>query len=143
MNWGNKLALGLGIFMLFIICMVAYMFTKQGNDALVDDDYYEKGLNYNEDYTLQQNVLKDQATPTFNQTQTQLIFKLKDSAQYTLNMMCMAKAKSDRKLVGITLGKENLIIIPTLRLEKGRWALALNWSTKTNKYLFKKEIIIP
>lgn len=142
MNWGQKLALGLGIFMLFIVGLGAYMFTKQGNDTLIDDNYYENGLNYSQDYKLQQNAIKDNAIQVVEQSASQLVIKLKDSATYTLSLKRLANAKSDRKLTGNTLGKTNIIVIPLQNFDKGVWALNLVWNTQSQKYMFKKEIVL-
>ena len=39
--------MGMFAFMLFIVGMVIYMFHVHGRDALIEENYYEKGINYN------------------------------------------------------------------------------------------------
>lgn len=45
MNWGTKLVIGMLTFMSFIVVLGILMF-RSTPDPLVDEDYYEKGLNY-------------------------------------------------------------------------------------------------
>ena len=95
MNWGTKIVLGMIAFMLFIIAMVVYMFSVHGNDALVDEDYYEKGINYNQEYNAIQNVLFDKTEPNLSITKNQIIIKLKDSANYEIKLMRPSTVKDD------------------------------------------------
>lgn len=48
MNWGTKLIMGMLSFMSFIIVLAVLMFNSKP-DPLVDEDYYEKGLNYDKE----------------------------------------------------------------------------------------------
>lgn len=47
MNWGTKLIIGMALFMAFIIGLAVFMLNSNA-DPLVDKDYYEKGLKYDE-----------------------------------------------------------------------------------------------
>ena len=63
MNWGTKIVLGLGTFMIFIVCAAIYMVSND-TDTLEEDDYYEKGLSYDDVYDRKQNMQDDDAKPT-------------------------------------------------------------------------------
>ena len=142
MNWGTKLVLGMAIFMSFIIGMVVYMFKHHGNDALVEEDYYEKGINYDKEYDAKSNTLNDEATPEIKQSQSQLIIQLKDAADYQLTLMRPSAKEKDVKSNGKTIGDENLIIIEAGSLDKGLWSLKLEWRSNGKDYLFTKDITI-
>lgn len=142
MNWGTKLVLGMAVFMLFIIGMVVYMFKQHGNDALVEDDYYEKGINYDKEYDAKTNALNDGATPEIKQSQSQLIIKLKDAADYQLTLMRPSAKEKDVKSSGKTIGDENLIIVNLGNLDKGLWFLRLEWQANGKDYLFTKDVTI-
>lgn len=142
MNWGTKIVLGMAAFMLFIISMVVYMFKTHGNDALVEDDYYEKGINYDKEYDAKSNTLNDDAAPVIKISKSQLILQLKDAADYQLTLMRPSEAKKDVTSKGKTIGDANLIIIDAARLDKGLWSLKLEWHAKGKDYLFVKEITI-
>lgn len=142
MNWGTKIVLGMAAFMLFIISMVVYMFKKHGNDALVEDDYYEKGINYNKEYDAKSNTLNDDATPVIKLSKSQVILQLKDEADYQLTLMRPSEAKKDVTSKGKTIGDSHLIIIDATHLVKGLWSLKLEWRSNGKDYLFVKEITI-
>lgn len=142
MNWGTKIILGMIAFMLFIIAMVIYMFSVHGNDALVEEDYYEKGINYDQEYNARQHMIDDQAEPIIKINDNQLIIQLKDSASYELRLMRPALAKDDVKVKGTTIGEANLILLPRKDLHKGLWFLELKWNSNTKDYLFKKNITL-
>ncbi|MFN0256437.1 FixH family protein [Pedobacter ureilyticus] len=142
MNWGAKLVLGMAVFMSFIIGMVVYMFKNHSNDALVEEDYYEKGINYDKEYDAKSNTLNDGATPEIKQSQSQLIIQLKDAADYQLTLMRPSAKEKDVKSSGKTIGDENLIIIEAGSLDKGFWSLKLEWRSNGRDYLFTKDITI-
>lgn len=140
MNWGTKIVLGMAAFMLFIIGMVAYMFKMHGNDALIDNDYYEKGINYDQEYNAAQNVFKDKAIPVIGITPTQIRIKLADSANYSIRLMRPTTVKDDRILKGETLRDSHLILIDRKNMHAGVWLLELRWVSKEKDYSFKKSI---
>ena len=62
MNWGVKIIIFLGAFMIFIIGSVVYMLSAD-SDELEEKDYYEQALNYDERYDKNKNTLRDNAEP--------------------------------------------------------------------------------
>jgi hypothetical protein len=58
MNWGTKLIIGMLSFMSFIIVLAVLMITSKP-DPLVDEDYYEKGLNYDSEVQRMERMKKD------------------------------------------------------------------------------------
>ena len=142
MNWGTKIVLGMVAFMLFIVAMVVYMFSVHGNDALVDEDYYEKGINYNQEYNATKNVATDHAEPKITLKEGQLIIDLKDSASYELKLMRPSTVKDDIKDKGFTISDDHLILISTKNMHPGLWFLELKWKSNSKEYQFKKSITL-
>ena len=140
MNWGTKIVLGMIAFMLFIIAMVVYMFSVHGNDALVDENYYEKGINYNQEYNAIQNVLFDKTEPNLSITKNQIIIKLKDSANYEIKLMRPSTVKDDIHKKGTTVSDHNLILIDRVNMHTGLWFLELKWISNGKNYLLKSNI---
>jgi len=140
MNWGTKLAVGMTLFIVFIVGMAFYMFSKQGDDALVEDNYYEHGVNYNGDVQARQNVLNDKVAPTIQISASQLILQLKDSASYQLKLLRPSAAKEDRSQKGSTLGDAHLIVVERENMPDGLWQLELRWRHHNRDYLYQKEI---
>ncbi len=142
MNWGTKIVLGMVAFMLFIIAMVIYMFSVHGNDALVADDYYEKGINYNEEYEAKQNVLTDKAMPKITIGESTLSIELTESANYELKMMRPSDKNDDVANKGSTVGASNLILIDTRNMYHGLWLMELKWKSAGRSYLLKRNITL-
>lgn len=142
MNWGTKIVLGMITFMLFIIGMVIYMFHVHGRDALIEENYYEKGIDYNTEYNAKQNVAVDNAKPKITNTPKQLLIQLKDSATYQLVLMRASDSKDDLKLNGKTTGDSNLILVDKAKLAKGMWFISLTWRSANKDYLYKNNITL-
>ncbi|PWS28774.1 hypothetical protein DHW03_02740 [Pedobacter yonginense] len=142
MNWGTKILLGMLTFMLFIVCMVVYMFHLHGRDALIEENYYEKGINYNAEYDAKQNVLNDHAQPIVTVTKNQIIIQLKEEASYNLVLMRPSNSMDDVKIKGNTTGSANLILVNKTKLAKGMWFLNLQWRAGKKDYLFKNNITL-
>lgn len=142
MNWGTKIILGMITFMLFIIGMVIYMFHVHGRDALIEENYYEKGIDYNTEYNAKQNVADDNAKPKITNTPKQLLIQLKDSATYQLVLMRASDSKDDFKLNGKTTGDSNIILVDKAKLAKGVWFISLTWHAANKDYLYKNNITL-
>ncbi len=142
MNWGTKIVLGMIAFMLFIIGMVVYMFKSHGNDALVEEDYYEKGINYDKEYDAKKNTLDDDATPIIKITETQVVIQLKDAADYQLLMLRPSAIKEDMRANGKTTGDNHLITVEKSTLARGLWSMRLAWQVGGKEYLYKKDITL-
>ncbi len=142
MNWGTKIVLGMIAFMLFIIGMVVYMFKSHGNDALVEEDYYEKGINYDKEYDAKKNTLDDNATPIIKITDSQIVIQLKDAADYQLFMLRPSAIKEDVRVNGKTIGENHLITLKKSNLARGLWSMQLAWQVGGKEYLYKKDITL-
>ncbi|MCX2495403.1 FixH family protein [Pedobacter sp. PF22-3] len=142
MNWGTKIVMGMFAFMLFIVGMVIYMFHMHGRDALIEENYYEKGINYNSEYDAKQNVIQDDAKPKITITNTQLVIQLKDSAQYELVLMRAVNSDDDVKMKGNTTGTSHLILVDKTKMARGMWFMNLSWHAEGKAYLFKNNITL-
>lgn len=142
MNWGTKIVLGMVTFMLFIVCMVVYMFHMHGRDALIEENYYEKGINYNAEYNAKQNVIADDAAPKISITESQIIIELKEPAKYDLVIMRPSNSLEDVKIKGNTSGNANLILVDKVKMAKGMWFLNLQWHAGNKEYLYKKNLTL-
>ena len=142
MSWGTKIVLILVTFMLFIIILVTYMFSVNGKDALVEEDYYEKGLSYNQEYNAKQNVLDNNAQPQIKITENQIIVQLKDSATYVLKLLRPSAQKEDIATKGNTIGNGNLILIDRKSLSKGLWTLSIQWESNKKSFFYKTDLTL-
>lgn len=140
MNWGTKIIIGMGAFMLFIVCSVLYMVNKD-SDTLIDDDYYEKGLVYDDVYDRKQNLQDDSAKPTITIVNDTLSILFK-SAQIKGNLSLKRPSDGglDKNIPLLTT--TDVFKIPVSTLEKGNWLLELTWESHNRKYADTQSIFI-
>jgi hypothetical protein len=140
MNWGIKIALGLGVFMTFIMVLAYFMMTSK-NDDLVDADYYEKGINYNVDYEKKSRVAKDQATPEVLIADQQLMITFVQEATGTVKLIRTADKAMDKNMI-LKTDSLNQFIIPIKGLATGLWKLQIDWNSNGGSYLYEKEVML-
>lgn len=140
MNWGLKIVVGLGSFMIFIICSVFYM-VSHDSDTLIEDDYYEKGLTYDETYDRKQNLEDDHAKPNVqvvNDTMT-IVFKT-NQVKGNLSFKRPSDGKLDKDIPLFT--NTNIFKLPVSTLTKGNWALEITWESDNRKYIDNQSVFI-
>ncbi len=139
-NWGTKLVIGMGCFMAFIIVLAVKMFNSSP-DALVDNDYYEKGLNYDKEYTLKEQVKMDHASPEVKVGSEGIILTFKAAAEGKINLVRTADKRMD-KVIQIKTDEKNRAAIPLTGIAKGRWKLIINWNSAGKSYLDEQEVMV-
>lgn len=140
MNWGTKAVLALATFMTFIIVLAVFMFNSK-TDALVDNDYYEKGIGYTKDYTRKEQVKKDHAQPVLTITPENITLQFKEEAKGKIRLMRTADKSLDRA-VSFETDTARQAVIPAGTLRKGSWRLIADWVSKEKAYLYEQEITI-
>ncbi|WEK17514.1 MAG: FixH family protein [Candidatus Pedobacter colombiensis] len=141
MNWGTKLVIGMLCFMSFIIVLSVLMINSK-TDALVDTDYYEKGLDYDKDYSRKEQVKIDNAAPSISITDDSIILLFKSKADGDIKLVRNADQKMDKK-VSIQTDATNTVKIPLKGIKKGQWRLIISWTNEGKAYLNEQEVIIP
>lgn len=140
MNWGLKIVLGLGAFMLFIIGASIYMVSKD-SDTLIEDDYYEKSLNYDEVYDRKQNLENDKAKPVVViKNDTLSIVFTTTNVKGTLNLKRPSDGSLDKSIP--LFSNTDTFKLPLSSLTKGSWLLEISWESKGSKYIDIESIFI-
>lgn len=139
MNWGTKIIIGMLSFMLFIVTLGILMFRSE-TDALVEDDYYEKGLKYDEAFKKKGNVLADHANPVIQVSENSIAITFKARANGRITLMRSADQRMDRSL-SFNTDALNRVMLPLPA--KGQWKLIIKWSSAAKAYLYEQEIIMP
>jgi hypothetical protein len=140
MNWGTKLIIGMVIFMTYILVLVTLMMTSD-SDALVDNNYYEKGIAYDKDYDKKENVLKDKAQPEVVLTDNDLTITFITQAVGTAKLIRTADKKLDQTMI-LKTDDANEFKIATTGKSTGLWKLQLEWTSDGKVYLYEKEVIL-
>lgn len=141
MNWGTKLMIGMALFMSFIVILVLRMVFSTP-DALIDNNYYEKGQTYNTEYNAKQVAVKDSVVPEIEINESGLDFTFTEPAQYKLVCKRPSDAEMDLEFKG-KLEPDLRLHIPRSKLEKGSWHLRLEYTIADKAYLVVREIVMP
>lgn len=139
MNWGTKLVIGMVTFMTFIITLAVIMM-RSDSDDLVDQDYYQKGIEYDKDYIRKNRVKEDNAEPEIIVDKS-LKITFKNPAKGIIRFLHASKQTQD-KVISIDSGTENTVNIPLDEFSKGHWKVMLEWNSSDKGYMFQKDIII-
>lgn len=137
MNWGQKLAVSLGIFIVFISTLGYFMIKASGEDS-ADKDYYEKGVNFDTEYKKRQKLIDDALTPSVNITNVAIEIQFKQAAKGEMIFYRPSNKTMDKRSTFVT-DVQNKVIIPTTKLSNGAWDMELQWAD----YLYKQRISIP
>ncbi len=141
MNWGTKLMIGMGCFMTMIIIFGVKMM-RSDSDALVDNDYYEKGINYNLEYRKKSHVNMDRATPTIILRNDSLVVVFKREASGIMKMIRTADKKLDTQF-DVNTDQKNTFGVPVANKKSGLWKIQLDWKSMGRPYLYEKEVMLP
>lgn len=140
MNWGNKIILGLGSFMMFIIVTVIYMVTKD-SDTLIDDNYYETSLSYDEVYTSKQNLLRDDAKPLLQMhSDTLTISFIGKENQGTVIFKRPSDGSLDKTIPFHV--KESTLKLPISSFKQGNWNVEIAWEQNAVSYIHNQPLYI-
>lgn len=139
-NWGTKLVIGMGSFMTFIVVLAVMMFNSRP-DALVDNDYYEKGLNYDADYNRKEQVKADHAAPEIEVLPAEILLTFKGAAEGKVKIVRPSDKRMD-KVVNFKTDPGYRSAIPSGEIAKGRWKLIITWNSAGKSYLDEQEVMI-
>lgn len=139
MNWGKGIIGGMIIFMLFIIGMVVYMFAIPADEY--DEKYYEKGLNYDQDYKRAKQVITDKAQPIIEADSCCIEIEF---PQTVLGQVKLTRPSSNlvHKVIAINNKNGGPVQILTAGMPKGKWQLTFEWTSNNKDYLYQKEVYL-
>lgn len=140
MNWGTKLMIGMLCFMSFIVVLGVLMFNSK-TDALVDTNYYEKGLEYDKDYNRKAQVQADNARPGIRLSPDHLMLSFKAAAAGEVRLVRNSDKKMDRR-IAIQTNAHNQVNIPLNGIAKGPWRIIISWESNGKAYLDEQEVSI-
>lgn len=129
----------MGLFMVFILCLVAIMIMKSGEDALIENNYYEKGQAFDVDYNKKQLAIDNKVVPVINTNGLGATITFPVPVKYTVVCRRLSDADMDRTFEGYT-DEDRSIKIQKGDLEPGPWLLRIEYTANAKSYLFEVEI---
>jgi hypothetical protein len=144
-NWGTGLAITMVIFMVFIIYLVVSS-TRNTSDSLQDENYYEMGLQHQDQIDLESNALpyKDEIDIALSNESLTIQLPAKLSLnEVKLHLYRPSDGKLDqKKIITSMFDTGNKADINVADLNSGPWTVKLKWTDKAGKgYYFEAPII--
>lgn len=141
MNWGVKIFITLLIFMVVAVGTGIYM-VSQDHDTLIEDNYYEKGINYDSTYNQKTNVRELKAEPSISVKDNYLQITFTESGNNgIINLQRTSDSSLDQQ-IPFTIDNK-VLKITTDNISNGEWKIQINWEHEDTPFLFEKNIFIP
>ncbi|SHH40962.1 FixH family protein [Winogradskyella jejuensis] len=142
-NWGTAIVIAFVGFISFIMYFVINMSTNDKyNHDLVTDDYYQQELKYQEDIDKVENAKKLSENISWKKTEEGIVLNFpQDLSIKDIKGKVFLYRPSNKQLdfeIPISLSNHNLLI-PDNRLLDGRWNITIDWSYKTDEFMYKNE----
>lgn len=143
-SWGIIVMLGFSLFAAGIIAMVAVSMTK--NVDLVSDNYYEKGIKYQDQIDMNKNSAEFSDKIKTELKDSGLLIEysgdlLKGNFSGEIKFYRSSDAKKDFK-VNIETDEKGIQLIPVMNLDKGLWKVQFSFKKDNKNYFLEKSIFI-
>ncbi len=136
--WGVGIAVLYGSFVIFILSFVIFSTTQ--NYVLVEDNYYQKSLSYQDKIDMLKNTENLAVKPNLllDKENKILTISFADSlAELGIAGTAHFFRPSDKRadqMIPISLDSNNQMTISTSRFLKGFWVLKLQWASSNTSY---------
>lgn len=142
MNFGTKIAISVGVFVVFILILSLIMISKQTES--VEKDYYEKDLLYEEEIQAQRNA--SQFPVKFHTYRDTLWVQFEQTINYEKGEIFFFRPDNSKKDFSVPLNLDNNAkqSVYVGNLAKGFWKVQVKWQSGEKKYQSRVfEWIIP
>jgi hypothetical protein len=141
-NWGTGIALVYGTFAIGMLTMV--FISRQHDPGLVQKDYYNLDLNYQEHLNGKQNAAALAIPPqvTYNAEKKEVIINLPEGMFASAGNIKMFRSATVNDDMNISLKGQNQIVIPAEKLVGGRWHVELTWVSGEKNYYFETAVTL-
>ncbi len=142
-NWGTGLAIGMALFIGFIMFFVVQILTEKSQDLVVED-YYEKAMMFQEEMDAEEN--SNSLTTNVQGERTDAGWLLtfpEDIDPSKISGSVFMYRPSNKALdfeIPIKLSGSELLI-PDEKMIAGRWNTIVNWKYEGKDYLFQEKIV--
>ncbi len=140
MNWGKGIVIGMVLFMGFIVTLVVIMMRQ--NIDLVREDYYQKELEYDDQYNAEQVYQQTKDSINIAIVNEVLEIKLGKSFQNDSLLVELKRPNNQAQDLSFKVLAQPQVIIPVEKLPKGSFECILFGKTGGKKYQFKENIYI-
>lgn len=140
MNWGKGIVIGMALFMGFIVTLVVIMMRQ--NIDLVREDYYQKELEFDDQYNAEQAYLDSKDTINIEIVQNQLQIELGKSFQKDSIQIELKRPNNQEQDLNFKLLAQPVISLPTEKLPKGTFECFVFGKIGGKDYQYKENIYV-
>ncbi len=134
LNWGGKLFIIAVSFMIFVVTMVVII--SRQDMPLVEQDYYERGLNYQQE--IDNNANMDTSLTMDIEGEQLKISGVQHVPSVKVNYYRPSNPDLDQNFtVSIMAGKQ--VVYDLSELAKGKWILSVTWFKADKEYKLSKD----
>ena len=134
LNWGWGIAIFYSTFLVIVIGSVIY--TSTLDYFLVSDDYYQRGIDYQNQIDKLNRTAKLSETVTWNYNVRSQTVQFHYPNELTFGKIVFYRPSNSNldRYVKIEKNENNLQIIKVLNWARGYWKLKIDWQTENNSY---------
>lgn len=144
LNWGHKLAIAIGLFLVAILAMV-YVATQQTNE-MIDDHYYQKELRYQQVIDAQRNLMNVSTNNLVSQDADEVIVTLPAGTFEHLDSGRVELLRNDASRMDIFLDLRpdgyNRRSIPKDDLAPGLYRARIHWTSQGVPYYREESVFV-
>lgn len=143
-NWGTGLAIGMILFVAFILYFVIRISTDKKYDYdLVTEEYYKQEMFLQSEIDAQQNSFTLKGKIQGKRTDEGWMLTFPEDLDYTAITGTVSLYRPSDKQMDFDLPlklSNGQILIPNERLLTGRWNTIVNWQYEGKEYLYREKI---
>lgn len=145
MNFGHKIGIFYGLFVIFMISLVT-LCIKQKDVTLVSDDYYKKEIAYQEEIEKHRNTeqLASAIQIAYASDKQEVSLSFPEEQKGATGKIQFYRPSDARKDVtfDLVLNQTTTQQIPVARLAKGLWVIKIEWEKAGKAYLKEEKIVL-
>lgn len=139
MNWGKGLAIGMLVFVTFIITLTSIMMSKSTD--LESEDYYQREVHYEQEIQAEKNALLFEKI-SMKQDESFLIFMIPDSLEAFNAKVLLTRPNNEKLDRLIEFNQSKSLLIPIKELEKGNYKVILTYKVDDKDCMVKTTVNI-
>lgn len=145
MNWGKKIGILYGSFVVFMITMVSLCF-KQKDISLVSEDYYKKEIAYQAEIEKQKNTtqLLQPVKISYLPYNKEVMIDFPEILIGSTGKILFYRPSDAKKdfIVDLAISDSNSQKILVNKLVKGLWIVKIEWQKDGKEYMKEEKIVI-
>lgn len=144
MNWGYKIAIVFGGFVLLIIGMVT-LCMRQKDIHLVEKQYYEKEIAYQDQIDIEHNTASLENPPVIGYQEESQVVKVDYPSGGNVQegtILFFRPSDASKDFVVPIRAADGSQSIPVGHLQKGLWKVKMEWTDTSRKFYLEEKIVV-